>query len=193
MTKRNDGVRIVTALIVLLSVVASGAGEEDLATDTKALLAFSDVHDPRGTKLHWTNTTWTCKWRGITCAQNRVTELRLPGKGFRGSIPADSLSLLSQLRVVSLRGNRLTGSFPGELGHCKNLQSLYLAGNDFYGLLPDDLPGQWPLLTHLGLEYNRSVPSLQILRSVLNGPSMHCAMKARTNSCYHPSYLGINI
>lgn len=162
MTKRrqereSSNAKVTTALIVaLLGVVVSVAGQ-DLATDTKGLITFSNVHDPRGTKLHWTNTTWTCNWRGITCLQNRVSEVRLPGKGFRGSIPPESLSLLSELRVVSLRGNKLTGSFPGELGYCKNVEALYLAGNDFYGPLPNNLSALWPRLTHLSLEYNRSV------------------------------------
>ena len=148
--------KVAATLIVLISAI-SVAGQ-DLAADTRALITFSNVHDPRGTKLNWKNTTWTCNWRGITCVQNRVTELRLPGKGFRGSIPPDSLSLLSKLRVVSLRGNKLTGSFPGELGNCNNVEALYLAGNDFYGPLPDDLSGLWPRLSNLSLEFNKSVP-----------------------------------
>lgn len=134
--------------------VASVAGQ-DLGADTRALLVFSNFHDPKGTKLRWTNASWTCNWRGITCFGNRVTEVRLPGKGFRGNIPTGSLSLISELRIVSLRGNWLTGSFPGELGNCNNLESLYLAGNDFYGPLPNDLHAVWPRLTHLSLEYNR--------------------------------------
>lgn len=158
MTKRKqlEPESSIGALIVLLlSGVLSSVAGQDLATDTKALIAFRDVHDPRGTKLNWTNSTWTCNWRGITCVQNRVTEVRLPGKGFRGSIPPASLSLLSELRVVSLRGNRLTGDFPGELRNCKNVEALFLAGNDFFGHLPDDVSGFWPRLSHLGLEYNR--------------------------------------
>lgn len=161
MTKRRQEsessiVKVAATFIVLLSAL-SVAGQ-DLAADTRALITFSNVLDPRGTKLNWKNTTWTCNWRGITCVQNRVTELRLPGKGFRGSIPAGTLSLLSELQVVSLRGNKLTGSFPGELRNCNNVEALYLAGNDFSGPLPDDLPGLWPRLTHLSLEANRSAP-----------------------------------
>jgi hypothetical protein len=150
---------VAAAILILVLFSAVSVAGQDLAADTRALIAFSNLHDPRGTKLNWKNTTWTCNWRGVTCTQNRVTELRLPGKGFRGSIPPETLSLISALHVVSLRGNKLTGPFPGELGNCNNLESLFLAGNDFYGPLPDDLVGLWPRLTHLSLEFNKSAPS----------------------------------
>lgn len=143
-----------SAMMVVLSVV-SVAGQ-DLAADTRALLAFGTLHDPRGLKLNWTNSTSTCSWLGITCTNNRVTELRLPGKGLRGIIPPGSLSSITELQVVSLRGNKLTGVFPDEFGGCKKLQQLYLAGNDFNGSLPN-LPALWPQLTSLSLDYNRSV------------------------------------
>ena len=160
MTKRGQEsefcwAKLATTLIVLLSALYVAG--QDLAADTRALITFTNAHDRRGTKLNWKNTTWTCNWRGIICTQNRVTELRLPGKGFRGSIPPESLGLLSELRVVSLHGNKLTGPFPGELGNCSKVEALYMAGNDFSGPLPDDLNGLWPRLTHLSLEFNRSV------------------------------------
>lgn len=143
-----------TLIMVVLSVV-SVAGQ-DLASDTAALLAFGALHDPKGLKLNWTNISSTCSWLGITCTNNRVTELRLPGKGLRGIIPPGSLSNITELQVVSLRGNKLTGVFPDEFAGCKNLQQLYLAGNDFVGSLPN-LPALWPRLTSLSLDYNRSV------------------------------------
>lgn len=141
-------------MVTLLSVVSVSG--QDLASDTRALLAFSTLHDPNGLKLNWTNITSTCSWLGITCGNNRVTELRLPGKGLRGIIPPGSLSNITELQVVSLRGNTLTGDYPDEFGGCKNLRQLHLAGNDFYGSLPN-LSALWPGLTSLSLDYNRSV------------------------------------
>lgn len=145
--------RMATALMVVLSVV-SVAGQ-NLEADRRALLTFSEYHDPRWTKLKWINTTSPCNWFGITCTGDRVTGFRLPGKGLKGIIPPGSLSMLPKLEVVSLRGNRLSELFPGaELGNCKNLRELYLAGNDFYGSLPN-VAELWPRLTHLSLEFNR--------------------------------------
>ncbi|KAG0563774.1 hypothetical protein M758_8G055100 [Ceratodon purpureus] len=146
-------IKTTTLLLVIFSIVSATVGQ-DLAADTKALLIFSTIHDPKGTKMGWSNLTSTCTWRGITCEGDRVTEVRLPGKGFRGEIPAGSLGLLSELRVVSLRGNKLTGLFPGELGDCNKLEALYLARNDFYGPVLT-LTGLWPRLTRLSLEANK--------------------------------------
>lgn len=146
---------VVTTCIVLFLGFGSVAGQ-DLAADTRALITFRDVFDPRGTKLNWTNTTSSCSWNGVFCSRNRVTQIRLPGEGLRGTIPPESLSLLSELRVVSLRNNMLTGPFPGELGNCNHVHALYLGNNDFYGSVPN-LTGFWPRLTHLSLQYNRSV------------------------------------
>lgn len=141
--------------MVLLCLVAMAAAQ-DLAADTKALITFRNVFDPRGTKLNWSNTTSACTWNGVVCSSNRVTQIRLPGEGLTGVIPSASLSLLSELRVVSLRNNQLTGPFPGELGNCNHVHALYLGGNDFYGPVPN-LTGFWPRLTHLSLEFNRLV------------------------------------
>lgn len=158
MTKRRhepelNMVKMATVLVAVLSMV-SVAGQ-DLEADRRALRIFSDYHDPKGTKFNWVDTTSPCNWAGITCAENRVTEFRLPGKGLRGIIPPGSLSLLSNLEIVSLRGNKLSDLFPGaELGKCKNLKALYLAGNGFYGPLPD-VAELWPQLTQLSLEFNR--------------------------------------
>lgn len=158
MTKRRHGsepamaTNMTTTLMVVFGVVLVAG--QDLASDSEGLFTFSNSHDPEGVKLNWTNTTSPCNWLGITCDGNRVAEVRLPGKGFRGVIPPGSLGTLSELRVVSLRGNKLREQFPGELGKLKNLQQLYLAGNEYYGSLPD-LSELWPQLISLGLEYNK--------------------------------------
>jgi hypothetical protein len=142
-----------TALVALVLCSLSVAGQ-DLAADTRALITFRNVFDPRGTKFNWTNTTSPCSWTGVVCSYDRVTQIRLPGQGLRGAIPPASLSLLSELRVVSLRNNMLTGPFPGELGNCNHVHALYLGYNDFDGPVPN-LTGFWPRLTHLSLQYNR--------------------------------------
>jgi len=142
--------------VIFMSVLrAAAVNGQDLDADTRALLVFGSVHDPRGTKLKWSNATATCTWKGITCVENRVQEVRLPGKGFRGDIPPGSLGLLTELRVVSLRNNKLTGMIPGELAGCNKLQALYLANNQFSGPVLS-LTGLWPQLQRLSLDNNRS-------------------------------------
>ncbi|KAG0600286.1 hypothetical protein M758_11G021900 [Ceratodon purpureus] len=154
-------VAITTFVALFLCSLSVRVAGQNLAADTQALITFRNVFDPRGTKLNWTNTTSTCSWNGVVCSNDRVTQIRLPGEGLRGPVPTNSLSLLSELRVVSLRNNMLTGPFPGELGNCNHLHALYLGYNDFYGPVPN-LTGFWPRLTHLSLQYNRfngTIPS----------------------------------
>lgn len=153
--KSSSMAKVLAATFTVLCSMAIATGQ-DLAADTRALTTFRNVFDPRGTKLNWRNTTSPCTWNGVVCSRDRVTQIRLPGEGLTGIIPSGSLSLLSELRVVSLRNNQLTGPFPGELGNCNHVHALYLGGNDFYGPVPN-LTGFWPRLTHLSLEYNRLV------------------------------------
>ncbi|KAG0571512.1 hypothetical protein KC19_VG017500 [Ceratodon purpureus] len=89
----------------------------------------------------------------IRCVDNRFRVVRLPGKFFRGDIPPSSLGSLSELRVRSLRNNKLTGTLPGEFATCNKLEALFLANNLFSGPL-EILTGQWPNLQRLSLEYN---------------------------------------
>lgn len=143
--------KTVTTLLLFTLIVVTA---QDPQADTNALSTFRDTFDPSGRLLKWSNSTATCSWQGILCYNNRVVGMRLPGVGLRGIIPPSSLGLLTELRIVSLHKNHLTGPFPGELGKCTHVHSLYLGHNDFYGPLPD-LTGFWPRLTHLSLEYNR--------------------------------------
>ncbi|CAK9212947.1 unnamed protein product, partial [Sphagnum troendelagicum] len=112
--------------------------------------------DPTGMLLNsWVNESEVCtgSWMGVECYQGRVFALKLPLSGLFGIIPNNTLGQVTELRVVSLHNNFLTGPFPGELGNCGNLRALYLATNSFFGPLPS-LAGFWPRLTHLSLGFN---------------------------------------
>ncbi|XP_076952303.1 putative inactive receptor kinase At1g48480 [Bidens hawaiensis] len=114
----------------------------DLAGDRAALISFRsavagntilwNVSDP--SPCNWTGVT--CKWTGVT---NRVTELRLPRDGLAGVIPANTIGNFTALRVLSLRGNRLSGSIPVDLGLCTDLWLLTLQNNNFSGEVPATL------------------------------------------------------
>ncbi|WIA23217.1 hypothetical protein OEZ86_010105 [Tetradesmus obliquus] len=64
--------------------------------------------------------------------------LRLAGNRLTGSMPA-KISVLSQLRVLDLSGNALEGLLPLELASLTHLQELQLSGNRLQGGLPDAL------------------------------------------------------
>ncbi|KAK9149771.1 hypothetical protein Scep_008528 [Stephania cephalantha] len=76
-----------------------------------------------------------------------------PGVGLVGEIPPNTLSRLSQLRVLSLRSNRLSGQIPQDLSQLKLIRSLYLQNNAFSGDLPGSLAGL-PRLARLDLSRN---------------------------------------
>ncbi|OMO80864.1 hypothetical protein CCACVL1_12717 [Corchorus capsularis] len=123
----------VSFLILLLSL---GVNSEPVQ-DKQALLAFlaQTKHENR---IQWNSSTSACDWVGVECDANRsfVYTLRLPGVGLVGSIPPNTLGRLNNLRVLSLRANRLSGEIPADFANLTLLRSLYLQGNEFDGEFP---------------------------------------------------------
>ncbi|KAI9175703.1 hypothetical protein H9P43_006067 [Blastocladiella emersonii ATCC 22665] len=85
-----------------------------------------------------------CKWAGIKCELNKVTELNqvteinLNNKTLSGPIPRD-LGKLSVLRILALGVNELGGSIPSELGDLRYLETLALDQNKLGGQIPREL------------------------------------------------------
>ncbi|KAG0462801.1 hypothetical protein HPP92_021277 [Vanilla planifolia] len=131
--------------------------------DKQALLDFR-AKVPHGYALNWSEDTSVCdNWKGVTCdpEQVRVVELRLPGIGFKGEIPTNTLSRLSALHILSLRSNGLTGHFPSDFSNLTALKELHLQLNNFSGPLPFDFSA-WKRLMVLDLSYNEfngSIPA----------------------------------
>ncbi|XP_051148312.1 probable inactive receptor kinase At1g48480 [Andrographis paniculata] len=127
---------------VLLRSIAA-----DIAADRAALLRLRDA--VRGRTLTWNaaSAAAPCVWEGVECdnATNRVAELRLPGDGLTGGLPPNTVGNLTELRVLSLRRNSLSGELPSDLASLTLLQTLHLQGNQFSG----DLPGGIFRLTNL--------------------------------------------
>ncbi|XP_057802699.1 probable inactive receptor kinase At4g23740 [Salvia miltiorrhiza] len=149
--------------LFLLSKFQETVAETVLESDKQALLDLADkIHLPRR-RLNWDEQSSVCKnWTGIACNGDgsRVTSVRLPGIGFHGPIPANTLSRLSALQILSLRSNGINGSFPLDLGNLKNLTFLYLQHNNFGGPLPLDF-SLWRNLTIVNLSdngFNGSIP-----------------------------------
>lgn len=108
--------------------------------DKQALLDFiSQV--PHQNRVQWNDSDSACVWVGVECdaTNSSVYYLRLPGVGLVGEIPPNTLGRLAQLRVLSLRSNRLSGSIPAEFSQLKLLRSLYLQGNHFFGEFPAEI------------------------------------------------------
>ncbi|XP_068651913.1 probable inactive receptor kinase At2g26730 [Aristolochia californica] len=122
--------------------------------DKQALLAFlSQI--PHENRLQWNASTSACNWVGVQCDANQshVVSLRLPGVGLVGGISTGTIGRLSELRVLSLRSNHLSGSLPSDFSNLKLLRSLYLQNNLLSGDFPISL-SQLSRLTRLDLSFN---------------------------------------
>ncbi|EPS62971.1 hypothetical protein M569_11816, partial [Genlisea aurea] len=123
--------------------------------DKEALLKFAAAH-AHVRRLNWNENGDVCgNWTGISCdgGGSRVVSVRLPGFGFRGPIPGNTLTRLSALRILSLRSNMISGSFPNDIVNLKNLSFLHLGSNRFSGPLPLDF-SVWTHLTSVDLSHN---------------------------------------
>ncbi|XP_071730692.1 probable inactive receptor kinase At4g23740 [Rutidosis leptorrhynchoides] len=147
----------------LMGLLWFGANALVLEDDKRALLDFM-YNFPHSRSLNWDSNTVVCNlWTGVTCSEDgsRVIGLRLPGVGFHGHIPANTISRLSALQILSLRSNGISGPFPDDFYNLKNLSLLYLQFNEFTGPLPLDFT-VWNNFTIVNLsnnKFNGSIPS----------------------------------
>ncbi|CAM9915027.1 unnamed protein product [Ectocarpus sp. 6 AP-2014] len=75
-------------------------------------------------------------WSGVRIGRkNKVVEIRLPGNGMVGVLPASTGSL-DELRILELRENRLEGNIPESLRYLQKLTKVDLAHNLLEGSVP---------------------------------------------------------
>ncbi|KAK8655344.1 hypothetical protein V6N13_107926 [Hibiscus sabdariffa] len=159
--------------------------------DLKPLMNFKSAADKSNKLTSWSSTTDVCTWSGVTCFQNRISRLVLENLDLTGSF--EPLASLTQLRVLSLKQNRLSGpvpnlsnltairilllshngfasEFPASVSSLSRLYRLDLSFNNFSGEIPVTINRLTHLLT-LRLEENRfsgqvsslNLPNLQEL------------------------------
>ncbi|CAL5031512.1 unnamed protein product [Urochloa decumbens] len=91
----------------------------------------------------------------------------LPGNICGGGSPSASPAAMS---ILNISRNALSGGIPEELGRCRRLVSLCLAGNGLTGSIPPSL-GDLPVLTYIDLSSNALTggvpPELQNLKLAL--------------------------
>ncbi|KAI4307661.1 hypothetical protein L6164_030826 [Bauhinia variegata] len=127
-----------TTLVFAFSLYRFAIVGADLASDRAALLALRSAVGGRSRLWNLSATSPCSSWTGVTCQNNRVTRLRLPGMGLSGNLPL-GIGNLTELRTLSLRFNALTGPIPSDFVKLVNLRNLYLQGNFFSGQIPDFL------------------------------------------------------
>ncbi|XP_077210095.1 putative inactive receptor kinase At2g26730 [Tasmannia lanceolata] len=141
-------------LFLLLCISFSIRVISEPTQDKQALLDFLSK-TPHENRIVWNSSDSACNWFGVQCDPNHsyVSSLRLPGTGLVGQIPARTLGRLTQLRVLSLRSNRLSGQLPPDFSNLTLLRSLYLQHNLFSGEFPPSLT-QLTRLARLDLSFN---------------------------------------
>ncbi|KAJ0048552.1 hypothetical protein Pint_15039 [Pistacia integerrima] len=136
-------------LVFIVSQVSSEPFE-----DKQALLDFVN-NLPHFRSLNWNESSPVCNnWTGVKCSGDgsRIVAVRLPGVGFSGQIPPNTISRLSALKILSLRSNIISGYFPSDFVNLRSLCYLYLQFNNFSGPLPDF--SVWKNLTIVNLSNN---------------------------------------
>ncbi|XP_030467774.1 probable LRR receptor-like serine/threonine-protein kinase At4g31250 [Syzygium oleosum] len=132
---------VVAALAVLVlaahNVVTCSAGE------TQSLIRFKGSLSNATALSNWDSSSDSpCNgnktdWAGVSCLNGNVWQLRLDGMGLGGLIDVDSLTQLSSLRVLSIKGNGFEGPMP-EVKKLPALKMLMMSSNQFTGDIPDD-------------------------------------------------------
>ncbi|KAL3745057.1 hypothetical protein ACJRO7_014205 [Eucalyptus globulus] len=151
-----SGSTLFVFFLAVAAALSSWVGSEPPAQERQALLGFIQKV-PHANRLRWNTSanSSTCGWVGVTCdgTNSSVVELRLPAVGLVGPVPEGTIGGLSQLQVLSLRSNRLSGSVPSDFSNLTLLRSLYLQGNSFAGGFPPGLT-QLTRLIRLDLSSN---------------------------------------
>ncbi|KAL3531591.1 hypothetical protein ACH5RR_005112 [Cinchona calisaya] len=134
--KFGPGILLLRVIFMVLLLHLPKRFADDLNSDRQALLDFAAAvpHPPR--KVNWNSKSSVCNsWAGVTCTPDgtRVLELRLPGVGFYGPIPANTIGKLDALVSLSLRSNHLSGSLPSDILSLPSIRYLYLQNNNFSG------------------------------------------------------------
>ncbi|GAB2300381.1 hypothetical protein Dimus_034422 [Dionaea muscipula] len=145
-----------TLSVLLLSILLLSHRPNSEPTQDQAALQSFLSQVPHAARLRWNASLSACDWVGVVCDATRsnVYILRLPGTGLVGQIPPGTIGRLSQLRVLSLRSNRLSGGIPADFANLTFLRSLYLQNNGFSGEFPPSLT-QLTRLIRLDISGNR--------------------------------------
>jgi hypothetical protein len=153
--------------------------------DLEALMAFKAASDTANKLTSWNSTSNPCDWSGVSCVHNRVSRLVLEDLDLRGSF--EPITALTQLRVLSLKRNRLSGHIP-DLSNLTALKLLFLSGNDFSGQFPPSVP-TLSRLYRLDLSYNNLSGEIPV---TINGLTRLLTLRLEENR-FFGSISGLNL
>ncbi|KAK8598027.1 hypothetical protein V6N13_095419 [Hibiscus sabdariffa] len=129
-------------------------------SDSEILLKFkSSLTNHTALKSWKNNSNPIChgkrtKWIGVVCQEGSIFGLKLDNMGLSGTIDANALIALSNLRTLSFMNNNFNGSFP-KFNKLTGLRSIYLSYNRFSGYIPGNAFQGMVRLNKLYLSKNR--------------------------------------
>ena len=162
--------------------------------DFRALYAIFGKMTPFGqVDSGWFQNESPCTWKGITCENGSVSELKFDTVDYFCFIP-DEIANFDSLKVLHLINMGLRGVIPANLFTMRNLTDLVISNNILSGMLPEinsSLAGQL-LLQRLVIENNQLTPekqnvlnsrvNLQICQSAVQYPSLRSVDSGTTLS-----------
>uniref|UniRef100_A0A453NDL8 Leucine-rich repeat-containing N-terminal plant-type domain-containing protein n=2 Tax=Aegilops tauschii TaxID=37682 RepID=A0A453NDL8_AEGTS len=113
---------------------------------------------------------------------NLLEYLSFPNNGLQGELDGAHMVKLSNLAILDLGGNPISGNIPQSIGHLKRLEELHLGSNNMSGELPSSL-GNCKNLKTIDLKINKfsgdlgkvnfsalqNLISLDLMRNSLSG------------------------
>ncbi|KAH7658446.1 Non-specific serine/threonine protein kinase protein [Dioscorea alata] len=151
--QRSIFLQCLLILLLLLLHCSHSNGAPSLSSDLAALLTFKSLSDSSNHLLTWNSSSpFPCSsWLGVSCSQSRITGLVLESLSLSGASIAP-LSNLTELRILNLKSNHLTGPIP-DLSSLAALKLLFLSNNSLSGPIPSSL-SSLSRLYRLDLSFN---------------------------------------
>ncbi|KAD2806023.1 hypothetical protein R6Q59_028992 [Mikania micrantha] len=140
---RIQFVLVVSFVLVLVFPV----GKTETKDVVEALVDFMQKLGPGSIQntpnWGWNSSSDPCMnhWYGVRCDNNNQTvkSIVLEQINLSGTVDFESVCKETNLLLLSLKFNNLTGTLSQEISNCKRLRLLYLNGNHFSGDLPNSL------------------------------------------------------
>ncbi|KAL8516592.1 hypothetical protein ACS0TY_015020 [Phlomoides rotata] len=159
-------------LTAIFSALIHHASTDDGAIMAKLAKALSP--SPAG----WTGPTF-CKWPGVSCdTSNKVSSINLASKSLSGILPPE-ISQLSNLKLLSLQRNRLTGPLPA-LSGLDSLKDVNLDENGFDSIPPGFLSGLTSLQA-ISMNNNTNLPPWTLPDTLKDSTSLTSIIASKAN------------
>ncbi|KAK4795066.1 hypothetical protein SAY86_013060 [Trapa natans] len=156
--KRSPGAGVFITLGIMSWIWPSASGllsPKGVNFEVQALMHIkASLIDPHNVLENWDeDSVDPCSWTMVTCSPDSfVIGLGTPSQNFSGTL-SPSIGNLTNLQIVLLQNNYITGPLPQELGSLSQLQTLDLSNNFFNGEIPYSL-GHLKSLQYMRLNNN---------------------------------------